>query len=295
MREAVTGSPAARLLLYMRLLMVAGCVACLGVLLGHDGLTILGVLWSVFAAGIFAALWYLLERLQRLPARIEVLATPQQQEGEFLSAMGHDLRQPAQAIALFAATLSAHPLPDSSRKLVSGIESAVEQLSEQLEAVFAIAKLEAGRVECSTRPLSLDGLFSQAINSHLDEAHERQLHLRHVPTARRVLGDEAMLLKAIDRMVAHAVAITGEGGGVVLGARQRGSMVLIEVWDSSEGIAVELLPQVFIPGSSYGQNLKDRGLGLVLARRLAVLQGGQLTLASRAGRGCLLRLALPAA
>lgn len=287
-----------RLLTIMRLLLAAGLVSSLGVLIGGDGLTLLSMLWCLVTWSLLVALWFLLARFsQQTEAACvseEPALTPQQQEGEFLSGMGHDLRQPAQAIALFAATLSAHPLPDSSRKLVVGIESAVEQLSEQLEAVFSIAKLEAGQMAYAPQRVTLDSLFVQAINKHLDDAHERQLHLRHVSTGRTVFTDEGLLLRAIDRMVAHALSITTEGG-VLLGCRQRGDIVLIEVWDSSRGgIAPELLPHVFVAGSNYGQNLKDRGLGLVLARRIASKLGGRLTLESRAGRGCVLRLALPA-
>ena len=287
---------AVRLLNVMRLLLAATLLASCGALLGRDGLTLLGTFWWLLSGALLLALWVMLGRYQGL---VELALepsqnAPRQQEGEFLSAMGHDLRQPAQAIALFAATLSAHPLPDSSRKLVSGIESAVEQLSEQLEAVFSIAKLEAGRVACAPVPVALDAVFAQVVNNHLEDAHERQLHLRHVTTARVVLADEALLLRALDRMVMHAISITGEGG-VVLGCRRRGEFVLIEVWDSSEGIAAELLPQVFVAGSSYGQNLKDRGLGLVLARKIADMLGGRLTLDTRPGRGCVLRLAVRSA
>jgi signal transduction histidine kinase len=293
MHEAAL-TPAARLLTLLRLLIVAGFVTSSGLLLGGGSITALNLFWCALSWALLVSLWVLLERYRQALEQADASACSGVQEGRFLTHMGHDLRQPAQAIALFAATLSAHPLPESSRKLVAGIESAVEQLSAQLEAVFSIAKLEAGEVECALKPVSLDGVFAQAANTHLDDAHERQLHLRHVSTGTRVLADEALLTRAVDCMVAHAVAITGEGG-VVLGCRQRGSMVLLEVWDSSEGIAPEMLPQVFVPGSAYGQNLTDRGLGLVLARRMAELMGGVLTIASRPGRGCVLRLAIPRA
>lgn len=296
MREPALAVRAARLQTYMRLLLGAGLVTSFGIMLGRDGITPLSVFWCLVTWSILAGLWILQVRQSRLMAEVSSATPPvsaQQQEAEFLSAMGHDLRQPSQAIALFAATLSAHPLPDSSRKLVGGIEQAVEQLSEQMEAVFSIAKLEAGQMPYAPQRVTLDALFAQVVTNHLDDAHERQLHLRHVSTGRAVMADEAMLQRALDRMVVHAISITGEGG-VLLGCRQRGDVVLIEVWDSSEGIAAELLPQVFIAGSSYGQNLKDRGLGLVLARRLAGRLGGRLTLDSRIGRGCVLRLALPA-
>ncbi|MET7015717.1 sensor histidine kinase [Uliginosibacterium flavum] len=266
-------------------------------LLVSRGVSVQGVLWCAVSCAGLIVIGVLLDRY-RSSLEAENLAedaqavSPLQREGEFLSSLGHDLRQPAQAISLFAATLSAHPLPESSRKLVTGIEAAVQQLSEQLEAVFNIAKVEAGQFECHLTPVGLEDVFALAVANQLDEAHERQLHLRRVTTARHVIADEALLLRTIDRMLAHALSITKEGG-VVLGCRQRGAVVVIEVWDSSEGIAAEILPAVFVPGSVYGQQLADRGLGLVLARRLATLMGGHVSISSVLGRGCILRLTLP--
>lgn len=290
----------ARLLSTIRVALSAVFITSLGFFLAA-GLSVFGVLWCVATWAALALIWVLLSRyracLETDAEATDTATVPvsaQQREGEFLSSMGHDLRQPAQAIALFAATLSAHPLPDSSRKLVAGIESAVQQLSEQLEAVFNIAKAEAGRIDCQLDSVSLDEVFSHAVANQLDEAHERQLHLRRVTTRRRVLADENLLLRVIDRMLAHALTITKEGG-VVLGSRLRGDVVVIEVWDSSEGIPAEQLPAVFVPGSVYGQQLADRGLGLVLARRLAELMRGHLSISSESGRGCILRLTLPRA
>lgn len=297
MPDRKAGSSAA-LLSAIRAALVAVFISALALLLS-SGVSVPGVLWSAAICAGLIAIGILLSRyrssLEAEKQAEEVLVTgPLQREGEFLSTLGHDLRQPAQAISLFAATLAAHPLPESSRKLVTGIESAVQQLSEQLEAVFNIAKVEAGQIECRLAPVSLEDVFAMAVANQLDEAHERQLHLRRVTTARRVLADEAILLRTIDRMLAHALSITKEGG-VVLGCRQRGDVVVIEVWDSSAGIAADVLPAVFVPGSVYGQQLVDRGLGLVLARRLATLMGGHLSISSVQGRGCILRLTLPLA
>lgn len=295
---------AVRLLSSMRCMLAIGIVLCAAWLLSH-GFSGRGALYALSGCTMCCAMWWLLERyrliqLQPMPEPPEPACEPARGSAHrdagvaFLSAMGHDLRQPAQAAALFAATLSSHPLPDTSRKLVKGIESAVEQLSEQLEAVFAIAKLESGRGDCNCVPVELDGLMAQAVSSHLDEAHTRGLHLRHVRTRRRVMADAALLGRAIERLVAHAVRTT-EHGGVLLGCRRHGGLVVIEIWDSSAGIPADQLSEVFTPGGRYGQNLVDRGLGLVLAERSARRQGGRLEAFSRLRRGSVMKLWLDAA
>ncbi|PAS95240.1 MAG: hypothetical protein BSR46_17105 [Candidatus Dactylopiibacterium carminicum] len=128
----------------------------------------------------------------------------------------------------------------------------------------------------------------------MDDAHEHDLHLRHVNTRLRVIADESMLSRALGCLLSHAVEVT-PSGGVLLGCRARGGHVVIEVWDSRPGIPQAQRADLFTPGTAYGQNLTDRGLGLVLAHRLSSAMAGQLSVYCSAAGGCVMRLVLPQA
>lgn len=301
---------AARFLTRMRCVLAAGLtLSALGVLIelfGQAG----SAVSLLFSAMLFGAAWWQLEvRARQMVAEAAPQAmpdaphlapvpipappsSPSEDQGAFvLSSMSHDLRQPVQAAALFAATLSAHPLPEVSRKLVSGIESAVEQLSEQIEAVFAIARIDSGRQGCELAPLAIENLLAGVVGNHLDEAHERGLHLRHKPTRLSARADAALLGRALERMVLHALRTTSEGG-VLVGCRRRQGKVIVEVWDSGDGVSPELLPEILTPGGRCYQDLVDRGLGLVVAARCAACMGGALSVSSRPGHGTVYRLEL---
>lgn len=266
---------------------------------------------AVLACLLLAGLWWLIEWHARLGAASDPLssadsplAAPTEPRDDaavamlnvssFISSQSHDLRQPAQAISLFAATLAAQSLPEPARKLVAGIEAASVQMTEQLEAVFAIAKLEAGRVEVRLTEVDLDGLMAQTVGVHLEDAQERGLHLRHVPTRRRVMADPALLGRALDRVVVHALRATREGG-VVVGCRRHGDRICIEVWDSSPGVAAEHLPGMFKAGARHAQHSVDRGLGLVYADHALRRFGASLRARSRVGHGTVIVIDLPGA
>ncbi|GAB4059705.1 HAMP domain-containing sensor histidine kinase [Uliginosibacterium sediminicola] len=210
----------------------------------------------------------------------------------FLSVAGHDLRQPLQAIALYAATLATHSLADNSRQLVNGLEVAAETLSLQFEEVMAIAKLESGRIPMDYKVVSLSAILASTVAMCLPSAHEKGLHLRHVGTRLRVWADEPQLARAVERLVMHAIRTSTEGG-VLLGCRRRGDNVLLEVRDSSGGVAPDLLAGVLEPFSRYGQRLPDRALGLILAQRIVSGLGGSLSHRSRAGQGSIYTITLP--
>jgi len=287
-------SPAAGHLTSIRIALLTGFVVSLGAMFS-DGFGLRSLLWCAAQCLILGAIWFLLEAFRReVDTEADPVASRLIAESAFLSSMGHDLRQPTQAIAMFAATLSAHPLADSSRKLVAGIETGIHQLSAQMEAVFAIAKVQADRMPCAPVPVALQEIFKQQFALHLDDAQDAGLHLRYVGTRGKVLADPDILSRIISSLLAHALHATQEGG-VVLGCRQRGARVVIEVWASGKGIPPEQLEVAFTPGSIFGQNYTDRGLGLVLAQRLSTLTQGKLTLRSPHGRGRVLSLSLPRA
>lgn len=220
-------------------------------------------------------------------------APAQETAGEhFLSVAGHDLRQPIQALSLFAATLSAQPLPDASRKLAAQLEQASQSLSELFEAVIAHAKALAGRYTITVQAMPLADVLGTAVGAQLDLAHDRNLHLRHVDSSLTVRADPVMLSRMLNAMLLHALRSTRRGG-VLLGARPRDNMVSIEVWDSSEGLTETLRATATEAFADAWQTLPDRGLGLAQAARLAQDMGGHLEVRSRTGKGTLYRLLLP--
>jgi signal transduction histidine kinase len=230
--------------------------------------------------------------LALIPPTVQQPVPPQDQATAFLSSVGHDLRQPLQAISLYAATLATHPLPDASKQLVGGLEAASETLSVQFEEVMAIAKLESGRTVLDPKPVALGAILSSTTAAHLEEAHDKALHLRHVASSLRVWADETLLARAVDRLVVHAVQTT-ERGGVLIGCHRRGDSILVAVHDTSGGVVPEQQGEVFKPFSGYGQRLVDRGLGLVYAQRVVQRLGGSLSLRVVAGRGNIYTIRLP--
>ncbi|MFT4172907.1 MAG: HAMP domain-containing sensor histidine kinase [Rhodocyclaceae bacterium] len=215
-------------------------------------------------------------------------------DNDFIATAAHDLRQPLQALSLFAATLGTHSLPANARQLAQDIEASTDALSVLFEAVMALVRLDAGRESFILGSVPLAFVLEDAVGAYLDEAHARSLHLRHVPTRLAVQADSAQLMRLLEILVAHAVD-TAEDGGVLVGARRRGDQVRIEVWNTGAGIPADQLADVLQPFSAYGKRFTDRALGLVRAARLARRMGGTLDVQTREGRGTVFLLALPRA
>lgn len=136
----------------------------------------------------------------------------------------------------------------------------------------------------------LQRLFSSIEREFCAHAEAKALRLVCVPTRLAVDSDPALLERMLRNLVANAVRYT-RAGGVVVGARRRGSSVRIEIVDSGIGIAAEhrdrIFEEFFQIRASGGTTRGSRGMGLGLAivRRFADLLAHGMALDSQPGRG----------
>ena len=130
--------------------------------------------------------------------------------------------------------------------------------------------------------------------------------LRQRDTTRAVLADPMLVERILRNLLANALRYTGRGG-VLIGVRRRGpaepsgaERVVVEVWDTGDGIAVEDQAHVFREFYQLNHNRardhrKGLGLGLAIVQGLCETMGARVTLSSRPGRGSVFRLTLSAA
>jgi CheY-like chemotaxis protein len=111
-------------------------------------------------------------------------------------------------------------------------------------------------------------------------------------------SDPILLERIVANLVSNAIRYT-TCGGVIVGARPRGSLVSLEVWDSGVGIAEaereNIFEEFYQIGNVERHSSKGMGLGLAITRRLAALLGHVLRVDSRPGIGSRFAIELPRA
>lgn len=136
----------------------------------------------------------------------------------------------------------------------------------------------------------LQRIFTAIEREFCAQAEAKALRLVCVPTRLAVDSDPALLERMLRNLVANAVRYT-RSGGIVVGARRRGSRVRIEIVDSGIGIAAEHRERIFEEfyqiRAAAGTTRASRGMGLGLAivRRFANLLAHEVLLDSQPGRG----------
>ncbi len=216
----------------------------------------------------------------------------------FLAAAGHDLRQPVAAANLFVDALKlTSPTPRQS-ELITRLDQSMSVFSGLLERLLDISKFDAGLVKPQIVTFDLAELFNWLEQNFAQSALERRLRFRlFFPHRSLFLRTDIFLLQSVlMNLVSNAIKFTAHGG-VLIGARQRGNTVLLQVWDTGIGIAETELPHIFDEFYQIANPQRSReaglGLGLAICQRAMSLLGGKVTCRSRPGRGSVFEICLP--
>jgi signal transduction histidine kinase len=222
-----------------------------------------------------------------------------QSKTRFLAAASHDVLQPLNAAHLSMSALADLQTSEEGRKLVRQVERSLETMDDLLRTLLDISKLDAGVVRPDVANVPLEPLFAGLRSNFQPLAAKKGLRLRLRPTALVVRSDRTLVSRILQNIVSNALRYT-VSGGVLVGARRRGGMVLVEVADTGSGIPEDQHEAIFEefhrgPMTAHGElSGAGLGLGLSIVRRMVDALGHRISFRSAVGRGTVFRLEVPA-
>jgi len=217
-------------------------------------------------------------------------------KSKFLAAASHDLRQPLHALGLFVDALENRIQYPEVRSIVDNIRISTDALSDLLNALLDISKLDAGVLEPRITDFPLRPLLERIQTDFSEVASSKNLRLRIVDCGFVINTDPAMLERILRNLVSNAIRYT-KNGSVLLGCRRSGKQVRIEVHDTGIGITSDELNNIFEEFYQIENPERDRrkglGLGLAIVKRLADLLNCPIELSSTPDKGSLFRITVP--
>lgn len=238
-----------------------------------------------------------------LDQRAEQLRVASELKSRFLSYVSHEFRTPLNSIMGLSRLLLDRldgPLTGEQERQVIYIRQSAESLTELVNDLLDLAKVEAGRVEVRIAPFAVADLFAALRGALKPLLGNRAVELTmDVPADfPRLETDEGKLAQILRNLISNALKYTDEGSVRVDALHEpRRGRIVFRVADTGIGIAPEDLPKIF---EEFGQvdgplqrRQKGTGLGLPLSRKLAELLGGAIEVESTPGRGSVFRLVLP--
>jgi len=216
----------------------------------------------------------------------------------FLANASHDLRQPAQALALYTAVLQRSAVTQDQRELATSISQASRALGGLLNNLLDLSRLDAGAVRVNSEATDLARLITRLGSETRHVAAEHDVAVQFSCPPLLITSDQVLLERTLRNLLHNAVKFT-DSGSISLSANVSsvGEHVLIHVSDTGCGIAKEHHAYVFNEFFQVENVERDRekglGLGLSIVSRLARLLGGSVTLQSTPGQGSVFTLAIP--
>jgi len=223
-------------------------------------------------------------------------------KSRFLAAASHDLRQPLQALGLFVSALEQlienDQGPNSPKKLglIGKIGSSLESLSDLLNALLDISRLDAGTLVPDFRSFPANNVLDWVRETYGPKAQDATLELAVVPTSARIVSDPQLLRQVLGNLVANAIRYTNNGK-VLVGCRHQEGQIVFEVYDTGIGIPKDQYKSIFKEfhqlGNPERRREKGLGLGLSIVDRIARLMNHRVALRSIEGHGSRFSIAVP--
>lgn len=215
----------------------------------------------------------------------------------FFAAASHDLRQPAQAIELFAAALFNDASDDQSRRAATNILSGMRELMGMIESLLDFVRIDTATLVPTVGQVSMAELSMHMRTEFTAQAAKLGLKFR-VARCRHtwVQSDRVMLERMVRNLIHNALRYT-PSGTVFLGYRREGDYLRIEVHDTGIGIAPEKQAKVFEEFVQLGNPERDHkkglGLGLAIVSGLSRILDHPIKLSSRPGVGTVFSITVP--
>ena len=158
---------------------------------------------------------------------------------KYLAAASHDLLQPLNAARLLISTLRERKLPDVEQVLVERTHQALEGAEDLLTDLLDISRLDQAAVKPDIALYRLDELLAPLVSEFQSVAQAEGLNLRVHMGDYAISTDLRLMTRILRNFLSNACRYTDEGS-ILLGARRRGEMLRLEVWDTGRGIAADL-------------------------------------------------------
>jgi signal transduction histidine kinase len=241
------------------------------------------------------------QRVQQRTAELEkseaALRAAAKQKDEFLAVLAHELRNPLAPLRTgldLLAKTQRNTMTAAVARTFGAMNRQLDHIVRLIDDLLDVSRINSGVLELKKEETDLAAVATAAVEAFraVFETKKVNLHLR-ARSAPHALVDSTRILQVIGNLLHNASKFTPPNGNVEVEITHEGATAIVQVKDSGAGIPHDQLGRVFEMFTRIerrgagGATTVDRGagIGLALAKRLAEMHGGTLSVES-AGEGC---------
>lgn len=251
---------------------------------------------AVLFAGVAVWLSFMMSKKAMGP-----ISTAFQRQKEFVGDASHELRTP---LSVMLSSIDALEMTDGveedpfAGKLLGNMKSEVKRMTGLVSDLLVLARADSGSVERTVEKLDMQKDAAQVIESLTPYADSAGVSLSlEGPAPLLVNGDRARLKQLLYILLDNAVKYSPDGGQVKVKLSQRDRHWTMSVSDEGIGIDAEdqsrIFDRFFRSDKSRTRTVGGHGLGLSIAKWIAGIHGGTITVKSEPGKGSTFTVQLP--
>ena len=217
-----------------------------------------------------------------------------------LSTVSHELRTPLATIKGYCTMLLDYEDRldgHEKRDYLQSVDKATDRLTELVDHLLDMSRLDAGQMKLKKSPASLSKLVWAAVEEARIRAPNHKIKVELERRLPMVKADGRRIRQVLDNLFDNSCKYSGEGTEVVVSARRTGSELLVEVSDQGMGIPADEMEKVFDRMHRIEQRVTHAapgtGLGLAICKGLVESHGGRIWVASEEGKGSTFYFTIP--
>ncbi len=220
---------------------------------------------------------------------------------KFFSIIGHDLRNPLNALLGFSELISGNPddyTAEEIRSYVRIINEAAKNIHQLIENLLDWSRSQSGNIEFNPEEFSLRELISETKQVNIVHANKKEISITEdIPKDIMVFADKNLLATIMRNLLNNAIKFTPDKGSITIAAVPENGFVKISVSDTGIGMTEDQMQQLFELDTSMiisgTAEEKGTGLGLILCKEFVVMHNGRIWVESEPEKGSSFHFTLP--
>ena len=222
------------------------------------------------------------------------------QQQRFTADVSHELRTPLTVLRMESevALLNEHTTSIELRETLASNLEEVTKLETLINSLLRLTRLEESELRHNFRPVSCADVIAESVNQMSKSSNKRNINIDITTHNCQLYGDYDSLVQLVVLVLENAVKYSSEAGRVSIIASNDSRQATIQIIDTGIGIEPDALQHIFqrfyrADSSRNKTNAEGYGLGLSIAKMIADIHQGDITLSSQQGIGTTATLRLP--
>lgn len=222
------------------------------------------------------------ELREQAEAALEQTSVELERSMRFSADTSHQLKTPITVLRAGLEELRLQPgMTEASREEIGALIHQTARISSMIHDLLLLSRLDAGRLRIDLTEVDLTQIIDSLADdlSALPTAPDFDVDV-DVPRDLRVLGEKRYVSMILQNLLENAWKYNHPGGTITISAQRQGELLALRIGNTGMGIPPASQPCIFdrFHRASVGENVPGHGLGLNIARELALLHGGDLRL-----------------